>query len=64
VGFQRRGVIPEKRHLGCFDDHAGAVAAYSSYSSLTKEERKARNNSQYTTDNSLANRQQATANIQ
>jgi outer membrane biosynthesis protein TonB len=44
VGFQRRGVIP--RHLGCFDDHAEAVATYSSYSSMTKEERKARNNSQ------------------
>jgi hypothetical protein len=34
------------RHLGCFDDRAEAVAAYSSYSSMTKEERKARNNSQ------------------
>jgi hypothetical protein len=45
VVFQpSRGVIP--RHLGCFDDHAEAVAAYSSYSSMTKEERKARNNSQ------------------
>jgi hypothetical protein len=44
VFFQRGGMIP--RHLGCFDDHAEAVAAYSSYSSMTKEERKARSNSQ------------------
>jgi hypothetical protein len=44
VVFQRRGMI--SRHLGCFDDHAEAVAAYSSYNSMTKEERKARNNSQ------------------
>jgi hypothetical protein len=48
VIFQRR--VPghqEKGHLGCFDDHTeAAVAAYSSYSSMTKEERKARNNSQ------------------
>jgi hypothetical protein len=27
--FQRRGMT--RRHLGCFDDRAGAVAAYSSY---------------------------------
>jgi hypothetical protein len=44
VGFQCRGMIPRHLHLGCFDDHAEAVAAYSSCSSMTnKEERKARN---------------------
>jgi hypothetical protein len=43
---QKGSTLLLRRHLGYFDDRAEAVAAYSSYSSMTKEERKARSNSQ------------------
>jgi hypothetical protein len=36
----------KKGRLGYFDDHTGAVAVYSSYSSMIKEERKVRFNIQ------------------